>query len=139
MTDRPGMPLCESCGREPAVSFSWFADRERWYAPRSGRWRFVGACTSEVELYYIAIHGRGRGFLDSATSRERWLAHLEEKTWFDRADFFAMLARFEAAGGSLRLAVPHRKGRYGARLRANTKPVLRARELPQLDVVPPPR
>lgn len=120
MSDQTTLPLCESCGREPALSFSWFADRARWYEPRSGTWRFTCYCTSEVELYYIAIHGRGRGFLDSAESRERWLAHLEEKTWFDRADFFAMLGRFEAAGGVLALTTLHRKGRYGARLRANT-------------------
>ena len=129
MSGQTILPLCEACGEEPSSTFSWFPDPERWYAPRSGRWRFVGACTSETELYYIAIRGRGRGFLDSADSRERWLLHLAEKRWFNYRDFTAMLERFIAAGGPAFVRRP--KGGYPGRLRLNAKP-LKDRELPQL-------
>ena len=91
------LPRCEACRKEPASSFSWFADRQRWCAPRSGRWKFTGACTADSETYYVMLHNRGHGFLDSSTARADWLKHLQEKVWFDRADFFAMLARFMAA------------------------------------------
>ncbi len=90
-------PLCEACGRESATSFSWFADRARWYAPRSGTWRFTGDCTADTEQYYVMLHDRGRGWLESRAEREDWLRHLREKDWFNPLDFFAMLARFEAA------------------------------------------
>jgi hypothetical protein len=94
-------PRCEACGREPACSFSWFADRARWYEPRSGTWRFTCYCTADRETYYVLLHNRGHGFLDSAESREHWLQHLAEKRWFDSADFLATLGRFEAAGGAV--------------------------------------
>jgi len=93
------LPRCEACGKEAASSFSWFADRARWYARRSGTWRFTGACTANSEMYYVRLYNRGHGFLDSPAARGDWLRHLQEKIWFDRADFFAMLARFEAASG----------------------------------------
>jgi hypothetical protein len=54
-------------------------------------------CTADSETYYVRLYNHGHGFLDSAAAREDWLRHLQEKRWFDRADFFAMLARFEAA------------------------------------------
>jgi hypothetical protein len=110
------LPRCEACGREPASSFSWFADRARWYEPRSGVWRFTGACTTETENYYAMVHHRGQGFLDSAKARADWLRHLGEKTWFDAADFVAMLRRFAAAPRSQRVK-SHRR----ARLRMNVK------------------
>lgn len=126
-------PVCEACGAEPATSFAWFADRARWYAPRSGTWRFTGSCTAESEHYYVLFRDRGHGFLDSAGARERWCAHLTEKRWFDATDFRAMLARFTHAGGVL---PPRRKGHYAKRARPNLKPpLLRARELPQPEAV----
>jgi len=89
------LPGYEICGREPATSFSWFADRTR----PSGTWKFAGTCTADSETYYLKLYNNGHGFLDSSAAREDWLRHLQEKRWFDRADFFAMLARFEAAEG----------------------------------------
>jgi hypothetical protein len=130
-----GESRCEICGREPAISFSWFADPARWYADQSGTWKFAGACSSERELYYVFIRGRGQGFFDSVQSRERWLAHLSEKRWFDRTDFDAMLRRYGAAGGSLAFG-PRPKGRRAQRLRLNLKPARsKGRELPHLDSV----
>jgi hypothetical protein len=93
------VPLCEACRREPATSLSWFADWTRWFAPRSGTWRFTGDCTADVELYYVMFHNDGRGFLDSTHARDQWLEHLREKRWFNRSDFLAMLSRCEQAGG----------------------------------------
>jgi len=123
-------PSCEACGgREPACSFSWFADRARWYAPRSGTWKFTGLCTADVEAYYVMFRMGGRGWFDSASASAEWLAHLSEKVWFDPVDFAAMLGRYQAAAGSLeppRLRVA--KGRSLSRYRQNTKSTPRSRE-----------
>jgi hypothetical protein len=43
------------------------------------------------------LHNQGQGFLNSAEQRAYWLMHLREKVWFNAADFFAMLDRFDAA------------------------------------------
>ena len=96
------MPLCEVCGHEEAFSFSWFADRERWYEARSGTWKFTGLCTADTEHYYVRFHQRGDGFLDSRAAQLDWYRHLREKVWFDPLDFAQMCTRFEAAGGQLR-------------------------------------
>jgi hypothetical protein len=125
------VPRCEACGREPASSFSW------WYAPRSGTWRFTGACTTATESYYILLRDGGRGYLDSTEASARWLLHLAEKRWFNRADFGAMLCRFIAAGGPP--AVRRQKGGHPTRLRLNTKTSPKVRLLPTLRVVEDPR
>ena len=128
-------PRCEVCRREPATSLSWFADRKRWYADRSGTWRFTGNCTADCEAYYVMLRHRGHGFLDSAESREHWLLHLAEKTWFNYRDFAAMLERFIAAGGPAFVRRP--KGGHPGRLRMNAKPaVSKDRELPRLEPSP---
>lgn len=99
---RPPIPPCEACGQEPTTSFSWFLDPARRYAPRSGTWKFTGDCTAHTEAYYVMLHHRGTGFLDSVDEQRDWLRHLfTSKDWFDRADWAAMLARYEAAGGTL--------------------------------------
>jgi hypothetical protein len=130
-------PACEACGREPATSFSWFAERERWYAPASGTWRFTGACTSDIEQYYVRLHTPARGgFLDSHAEQADWLAHLRGKVWFNPRDFAVMLGRFEQARGALRtrtdaswrtricfvcgLTIPERQGVVQADLRIMT-------------------
>jgi hypothetical protein len=64
-------------------------------AARSGTWKFTGASTAASEHYYVMFHNGGRGFFDSAAE------HLREKDWFDPLDFFAMLARFEAARAAI--------------------------------------
>jgi hypothetical protein len=115
VSQSPQTPRCEACGREPASSFSWFADRDRWYAPRSGAWRFTGDCTSESEQYYVLLRNNGHGFLDSVEKHNNWIEHLRDKRWFDPADFRAALSRFEAAGGDLTPAVPTHS-RHGRRL-----------------------
>jgi hypothetical protein len=110
---------CEVCRRESAASFSWFADRARWYAPASGVWRVTGLCTTETENYWILV-------TDFLRAPERWRSHLREKRWFDETDFDAMLGRYQATAGSLeppRLRMP--KGRAPARYRQNTKPPIR--------------
>jgi hypothetical protein len=120
-------PSCEACGREPSCSFSWFADRARWYAPRSGTWKFAGLCTADTESYYVLVP-------TFVAASERWQVHLEEKRWFDAADFAAMLERFKAAGGTLtpqRVTFP--KGRQHSRMRANTKASPKERGLPRLE------
>lgn len=117
-------PLCEVCGREPAVSASWFADRSNWYGPWSGTWKLAGLCSTPTEQYYI--------FLPDLLARlDRWREHLIEKTWFDPNDFEALLGRYQVAAGSLevprlRVAKGNRSGRY----RANTKPRAGRRPMP---------
>jgi len=130
-------PRCEVCPHEPAWSFSWFADRARWYAPRSGTWKFTGKCTSETEQYYVLFRDGGRGIFDSIAARNDWIDHLREKIWFDPADFFAALGRFafalEVASEDPTPRVRRSKGRQAQRLRANLKPTPKACELPRLD------
>lgn len=108
-------PRCEICRREPAISFSWFADATRWYADRSGTWKFAGMCASTSENYWILTPQ----FLSGPA---RWRAHLAEKRWFNADDFEAMVARYEAAAGSLappRLRVAKaRRGRDRMNLKA---------------------
>jgi len=107
---QPRAVPCEACGREPAYSFSWFADPADWYGERSGTWRITGNCTADSEQYYVLFRRRGRdGFLDSAAAQAEWIAHLREKVWFNIWDFTAMLDRFVEAGGSLRTAGPRRR------------------------------
>jgi hypothetical protein len=72
------LPRCEACRKEPASSFGWFADRKRWYAPYSGRWKFTGACTADSENYYVMIYNRGHGFLDSPAVRANWASTGED-------------------------------------------------------------
>ena len=91
------MPQCEECRKKPAISFSWFVDRARWYAPRSGTWKFTCECIADREQYYVMLRNRGLGFLASQAEREDWLRHLGEKIWFDPVDFATMLERFERA------------------------------------------
>ena len=107
MSHPAALSPCEQCRREPASSFSWFADRTRWYADCSGAWKFTGACTADTESYYLMLHGRGRGWLDSAAARQEWLRHLREKRWFNEADFSGMVRRFEAAMRRARAAGHH--------------------------------
>jgi len=121
------VPPCEGCGREPACSFAYFADPERWYAPRSGTWKFTGLCTTATENYWLLV-------TDFLRAPERWRSHLREKRWFSERDFDAMLARYAAEAGSLeppRLRMP--KGRAQARSRQNTKPIPKALALPKLE------
>lgn len=120
-------PRCEACRREPATTLSWFPDPKRWAAPRSGTWKIVGACTAEVELYWIALHG-ARGWYASERVREEWRRHLREKRWFDERDFDAMLRRLAAAP---RVARP--KGRLAERRRPNVKPPAGRLREPQLE------
>jgi hypothetical protein len=127
-------PRCEACHQEPACSFSWFADCARWYAPRSGTWKFAGLCTVDVEAYYVMFRNGGRGWFDSASARAEWLAHLSEKAWFDPVDFAAMQGRFVDAEGALtpqRVTFP--KGRQHSRMRVNTKASPKERALPRLE------
>jgi hypothetical protein len=132
-----GAPRCETCGRESATSFSWFADRATWYEPRSGTWKFTGACTSNDESYYVLFYTHGRGFLDCQAAQDNWIRHLSGKRWFDLADFRAMLARFEAVGGSLTPTIETRaKNGYAQRYRINVKPSpAKERGLPRLEPV----
>jgi hypothetical protein len=76
-------PRCESCRAEPVEALSYFEDVGWW---------LTGRCGIESEEYYIPIDDvLGPG------DRRRWREHLEEKSWFDAADFVAALARLDAA------------------------------------------
>jgi hypothetical protein len=90
-----------------------------------------------AESYYILLRDGGRGYLDSTEASTRWLLHLAEKRWFNRADFTAMVCRFISAGGPP--AVRRQKSGHPTRLRLNTKTSPKVRLLPTLRVVEDPR
>jgi hypothetical protein len=81
---------CEVCGREPATSLSWFADKRHCYADRSGTWRLAGAGSNTTESYYVML-------ADYRAHPERWLTHLAEKRWCDLDNFRAAAARLDTA------------------------------------------
>jgi hypothetical protein len=74
-------PTCEVCGKEPATSFSYFGDRRS--TEPNGEWKLTGACTTEIEDYYVEFDQLFR----SSTRTEEWLAHLSGKEWLNRSDF----------------------------------------------------
>lgn len=78
-------PMCEACGDEIATSFSCS------YEPH--RWRFTGECTSKDEMYYVEFER----FFHSPATIVDWMAHMQEKRWFDAVDFFKMMERLRGA------------------------------------------
>jgi hypothetical protein len=86
------VPVCEECGREPAVSFSFFRDADE----EMGHWRFVGYCTNDLEIYWLWI---GEFFMSPAETVDA-IAHLSQKTWAQHADFARMIIRFRKATDS---------------------------------------
>jgi len=80
-------PICEACGQNEAISFSFFpfdSDSSK------GEWKFVCECTSETEDYYIPI----KDFFANPPAAVGWMAHMNEKTWMDWSDFMNMMERF---------------------------------------------
>lgn len=83
------MPLCEACGRAPAVSFSAFNDRDG----KPWRWALTCYCTSTRESYYVK-------FPDFFREPQHWIEHLTPKFWFSAERFL------EALGRALEARVP---------------------------------
>ncbi|MBI4528140.1 MAG: hypothetical protein HY695_30475 [Deltaproteobacteria bacterium] len=83
-------PPCEICGKTPATSFSWF-QKYNDESGLSGEWKFVCACTSGFETYYVEFES----FFSSPAETASWLAHLRGKSWMDWNDFANMMRRFE--------------------------------------------
>jgi len=86
-------PMCEVCGRRPAVSFSYFG---RAVDSRLRGWKFCCECTDGKEEYYVPIDE----FFASPIATVDWLAHLSEKVWMDWDGFMDMMWRFREATGS---------------------------------------
>jgi len=84
-------PLCEMCGKKPAVSFAWFQDHDRPITRPNGKWMATCFCTSDIEDYYVTFdlyfHGK--------KEQNDWDSHLYRKTWFDNADWWKMLGRLQ--------------------------------------------
>jgi hypothetical protein len=106
---RARAPRCERCGREAAQAFAvvvfWHPDGTA--APP--HWELIGPCTDGYLVRFTTP--RGDGYCETAHMRENWHRHLAEKNWFARsdaaettarADFFAAVTRYQAAGGTLR-------------------------------------
>ncbi|MGE0557838.1 MAG: hypothetical protein AB7O69_06155 [Burkholderiales bacterium] len=81
-------PMCEVCGKKPAMSFSYFSQE----LPGK-QWRFCCLCTDETETYYVKIDD----FFSSAGSTVDWLAHLHKKSWVQWPEFMDMMHRFRKA------------------------------------------
>ena len=80
----PNKPKCEVCKKEIATSFSVLAD---------DRWIFASQCVADEEKYYVEFER----FFSSPASTVDWMAHLQEKRWFDTGSWFQMMRRFRAA------------------------------------------
>ena len=81
-------PICEQCGKNPAISFC--------YLGKSEGWKFCCICTDNNNKYWIDFNR----FFKSPASVIDWLAHMNEKTWMDWSDFMNMIDRFRAATDS---------------------------------------
>jgi len=91
---QPKRPICEKCGKEPAISFSYFGRRVE-NKTQEQQWFFTGMCTADSEMYYVELDR----FFNSPASTVDWLAHLNSKGWIDWADFMSMIRRFRDATG----------------------------------------
>lgn len=89
---------CEICGQEPAISFSWFRDRDAPSSQPNGEWKLAGKCTVDTEDYYIEFDS----FFATTAQTLTCIEQLEDKTWIDLNDFMLALARL--AGTGLRAA-----------------------------------
>jgi len=83
----PKTPICEMCGKEEAISFSWNAENG---------WTFSGMCYADFEEYYVEF----KRFFSSPAATVDWIAHLYEKDWFVEVDFLNMMNRFRKATNS---------------------------------------
>lgn len=81
------IPICEVCGKRPAISLSYFGDR-REKLP-GGTWKLACMCTSETEDYYIEF--------ERFVGEPNWLRHLRTKRWFDEHDFLQAVNRASLA------------------------------------------
>lgn len=88
-------PVCEVCGKEPAIAFACFDGFTNW--------KFVGACTAVQEFYTIPIVD----FFARPASAVDWLAHMAGKPGMDWESFGAMMRRFREATGSAGGEGPH--------------------------------
>jgi hypothetical protein len=99
--------MCEVCGKNPAVSFSFirrFADDGR---QRTIECKLACFCTSNIEYYYICFYGRKDrqgGFFDSDESALGWIEHMQKKTWFEESGFWEALGRVEKVRQAHQLA-----------------------------------
>ena len=81
------IPSCEILPDQPAEHFTF----------RRGHWLFVSTKAPEDFNEY---HFKIRDFFKSPSATVDWIAHLSEKSWFDPADFCAMIHRFRIATDS---------------------------------------
>jgi hypothetical protein len=79
--------MCELLGNIPAEHFTF----------RRGKWMFVSTDAPEdVNEYHFPI----AYFFQSPSATIDWLAHLNEKSWFDPKSFCDMIDRFREATDS---------------------------------------
>lgn len=86
-------PICEECGKEEAVSFSFIEEDS---ATGEGQWKFCCECTSGQEAYYIQFDR----FFSKPSAQVDWMAHMNEKTWMDWKNFMDMMKRLRDATDS---------------------------------------
>ena len=79
-------PLCEVCGKKPAVSFTALSSGSRV------DWKFTCHCTRDYETYYVMLDE----YFKDGDSILEWLYHLMGKEWFSFGNFNEMLSRFAA-------------------------------------------
>lgn len=78
--------LCEVCGKNEAMSFSWVINRKpEW----GSKLRLTCMCTSKSESYYAEF----RRFFQSPKETVGWLSHLQEKPWYNSQAMMSALVR----------------------------------------------
>lgn len=81
-----GSPMCEACGKERAMSFS-FSINEEW---NDSVCHLTCLCTSDTEHYYLTFDLFRR-------ERDDCIRHISKKMWFNAREFYGALHRFEQA------------------------------------------
>lgn len=81
--------LCEECGKDEATCFVF--PPEETFCPHCFFW--CDKCQNKTNPYWMGFEdffGNDAGMID-------WMAHIQEKTWFDHLDFFRMMKRLRKA------------------------------------------
>lgn len=89
-------PACEECKKKIATCFVFKDKYVKENEYRMKCYFFCDKCQNESNPYWIGFDD----FFNDTASIIDWLAHMEEKTWFDEKDFFEMMRRFRKATDS---------------------------------------
>jgi len=86
-------PLCELCGEKTATAFALVEENS---SHSHNHWKFCCECALNKNLYYIQFNR----FFANPSATIDWLAHLNENTGMNWADFMAMIVCFRKATNS---------------------------------------